>query len=111
MLFNSENYPVAFRVLAELGFAARTTNSRSTLPNFMGLFNLLLPKNQETYDYAVSPIYFFILNNFIVQVVPMFLETFQYFFPHGSAKIALNEYLNISSQTKWYYGQTVVLYK
>ena len=54
MLFTSENYPVAFRILADLGFAARTTNGRSTLPNLMGLLNVLLPKDQETYDYAVS---------------------------------------------------------
>lgn len=96
MLFNSDNYPAAFRILADLGFAARTQNGRSTLPNFMGLFNVIFPKNQETYDYAVTP---------------LFLETFQHFFPHGSAKIALNEYLNIHSQSKWYYGLTVVLYK
>ena len=54
MLFTSDNYPIAVRALAELGFAARTQNGRSTLPNFMGLFNVLFPKDQETYDYAVS---------------------------------------------------------
>lgn len=96
MLFNSDNYPTAVKVLAELGFAARTQDGRSTIPNLMALFNLIFPKNQETYEYAVTP---------------LFLETFQQFFPHGSAKIALNEYLNISARGKWTYGRTVVLYK
>ena len=54
MLFNSDNYPVAVRVLAELGFAARTQDGRSTIPNLMALFNLIFPKDEETYVYAVS---------------------------------------------------------
>ena len=54
MLFTSENYPVSVKVLADLGFAARTQDGRSTIPNLMALFNLIFPKNQETYEYAVS---------------------------------------------------------
>ena len=41
----------------------------------------------------------------------MFLEVFQSFYPDGSAKIAINEYLNFSSQQKWTYANTVSLYR
>lgn len=54
MLFNSDNYPIAVRVLADLGFAARTQDGKSTVPNLMALFNLIFPKNEETFTYAVS---------------------------------------------------------
>ena len=63
MLFNSENYPIAVRVLADLGFAARTQDGRSTVPNLMALFNLIFPKDEETFTYAVSAGFFNALNS------------------------------------------------
>ena len=65
MLFNSDNYPIAVRVLADLGFAARTRDGKSTVPNLMALFNLIFPKNEETYTYDVSILVLFkFLNSF-----------------------------------------------
>ena len=111
MLFNHDNYPIAVRVLADLGFAARTRDGRSTVPNLMALFNLIFPKNEETYTYAVSLLIAACSLYVPFQIIPMFLEVFQSFYPNDSAKVAINEYLNFLTQHKWSYANTVSLYR
>ena len=54
MLFLKEDYPVTHALLDKYNITARNANGRRTIPNLVQLFDIILAKNKETFEFLVS---------------------------------------------------------
>ena len=54
MLFLKEDYPVTHALLDKFNITARNANGRRTIPNLTQLFDIILAKNKETFEFLVS---------------------------------------------------------
>ena len=54
MLFLKEDYPITHALLDKFNITARNANGRRTIPNLTQLFDIILAKNKETFEFLVS---------------------------------------------------------
>ena len=54
MLFLKEDYPVTHALLDKFNITSRNADGRNTIPNLIQLFDIILAKNKETFEFLVS---------------------------------------------------------
>ena len=54
MLFLKGDYPVTHALLDKFNITSRNADGRNTIPNLIQLFDIVLAKNKETFEFLVS---------------------------------------------------------
>ena len=54
MLFLKGDYPVTHALLDKFNITSRNADGRNTIPNLTQLFDIILAKNKETFEFLVS---------------------------------------------------------
>ena len=54
MLFLREDYPVTHALLDKFNISSQNAQGRNTIPNLIQLFDIILAKNKETFEFLVS---------------------------------------------------------
>ena len=54
MLFLKEDYPITHALLDKFNISARNADGCRTIPNLVQLFDIILVKNKETFEFLVS---------------------------------------------------------
>ena len=100
VLFLKEDYPVTHALLEKVNVSSRSATGGRTIPNLVQLFDLILKKNKETFEFLVSFQLHRIHFNRVFKVLPMTLQILQMFYPHSVAKVVLNQFLNTEFHCK-----------
>ena len=100
VLFLKEDYPVAHALLEKVNVSSRSATGGRTIPNLVQLFDMILQKNKETFEFLVSYNLRVICLTRVFKVLPMTLQVLQEFYPHSVAKVVLNQFLNAEFHCK-----------